>query len=138
MVKITLFQRSSPEEPNIVEIQGKVDVATESSLRTCLHAIISQQANKISGNIPFLFDMSEIDYIDCSGLRVLISAVDELETLKPPPPIHILASSEVARIIKICQLESRLNLHRTPRSVNKATENAFEAMYWHNPCPQAI
>ena len=87
----------------IVHVQGDIDLFTAAEFRECVHTTAENTAH----NGYVVVDLSELEYIDGSGLRVLEESRQmcrqrnrELVLVAPPPHIE--------RILEIVKLGDRL------------------------------
>ncbi len=87
----------------IVHVQGEVDLLTSHEFRECVHRTVRGKTD----NGYVVVDLSALEYIDGSGLRVLEEGGQlcrqhgrELVLIAPPPYIE--------RILKIVKLTDRL------------------------------
>ncbi len=54
------------ESVNILEISGRLDASSSPELEKCLLSLLDQ------GEAKFLLDLTQMDYVSSSGLRVLL------------------------------------------------------------------
>ena len=62
------------ESPNIVRLEGELDLHVSPELSATLQPIIAKCP------VRLVIDLSNVSYIDSSGLAVLIRAVQDVET----------------------------------------------------------
>jgi anti-sigma B factor antagonist len=65
---------SLPESSNVVLLEGQIDLHVSPKVAESLAALIKQRLS------PVVVDLSEVTYIDSSGLAVLINAEQNVET----------------------------------------------------------
>jgi len=63
-----------PESKNVLPLEGEIDLHVSPELRASLRAIIDDEKPK-----RLVVDLSQVPYIDSSGLAVLIGAMQSLE-----------------------------------------------------------
>jgi anti-sigma B factor antagonist len=88
----------------VVAVRGELDLATAPELETVL-------LERLDGGDEVVLDLRELQFMDSSGLRVLVTAHarasdggPQFAIVRPP------ADSEVARIIDIAGVEQQLNV----------------------------
>jgi len=62
----------SQPEPSIISLEGEIDLHESPNLRECVRPLIEKKVPRI------YVDMSEVTYIDSSGLAVLIDAMHRI------------------------------------------------------------
>ena len=62
----------SPPDPNIIPLEGEIDLHESPNVRENLRPLIEAKAPRI------YVDLSEVSYIDSSGLAVLIDAMQRI------------------------------------------------------------
>ncbi len=62
----------SQPEPNIISLEGEIDLHESPNVRESLRPLIETKVQRI------YVDMSEVNYIDSSGLAVLIDAMQRI------------------------------------------------------------
>tara|TARA_Y100000991_G_C21921932_1_gene326902 strand:- start:689 stop:913 length:225 start_codon:yes stop_codon:yes gene_type:complete len=62
-------------------------------------------------SLPFVIDLSKIDFLDSSGLGALVQTSKECKTLKLD--FSVVGNSRVAQTIKLVRLADFLNLKST-------------------------
>jgi len=112
----------------ILALSGKLRVL-DSSLHRTLNALLARGCHE------FVLDLSELEYIDCSGLSQLIRILNAIRdrggvlALSRPQP-HIL------RILQITKLDSVFMIQENRCRTNISREATQEAI-WNLPgCPQ--
>jgi anti-sigma B factor antagonist len=90
----------------VMTIRGPMDVATVPRLRDTLIRLIDE------GHERFVFEMSEVDFIDSIGLGVIVGVVHRL---RPHDGSLALAapSAHARKVFRITQLARVLSLHDT-------------------------
>jgi len=79
-----------------LHVAGEIDMSTSEALRERINQALR------SGSVTL--DMTGVEFIDSSGVRVLLQAAAELNG---QGPIRILPSTAVARILEIVGLDAR-------------------------------
>lgn len=97
------IQESSKEDIVILKIKGKLDSALSCSLEKRVFSLINE------GNSKLILDLSDINYINSSGLRMLLSIKKQIKTVSGKFIVCSL-SSEVMEIMKICGFDHVLDL----------------------------
>jgi anti-sigma B factor antagonist len=64
---------SAPESSNVLSPEGALDFHIAAELNASLEALIDQKPKRL------VVDLSRVDYVDSSGLAVLIQAMQSLE-----------------------------------------------------------
>jgi anti-sigma B factor antagonist len=65
---------SLPDAPNVLPLEGEIDLHVSPRVAASLDAIISQKPARV------VVDLSGVSYIDSSGLAVLIEGMQKVET----------------------------------------------------------
>jgi anti-anti-sigma factor len=93
---------SAADGRRVIAACGELDLATATQLEA-----------RLAGNIDTVLDLSELSFIDSTGLRVLVSTAHRAQaeawefTLRNPQPT-------VLRVIKLVALEQLLGLESQP------------------------
>ena len=64
---------SLPDAPNVLPLEGEIDLHVSPRISASLGAIIEQKPQRI------VVDLSKVSYIDSSGLAVLIEGMQNVE-----------------------------------------------------------
>jgi anti-sigma B factor antagonist len=118
----------------IVHVRGDVDLLTASAFRTCVHATASSDSN----NGGMIVDLSELEYIDASGLLALDEGRQlcqqhrrELVLVAPPP--------HVERILEMLKLTELLPVLNSVEALSvRAQFNGEQLDKSVNETPQAV
>lgn len=100
LLEVTIFE--GPEDA-MVRVRGEVDLSTVSELATALEGVAER------GDV--LLDLSQLDFIDASGLRALVQADRRLRheghrlVISEPPPMA-LRLLEITRLMHVLDIES--------------------------------
>ena len=118
----------------IVHVRGDVDLLTASAFRTCVHTTASSDSN----NGGMIVDLSELEYIDASGLlaldegrRLCQQHHRELVLVAPPP--------HVERILEMLKLTELLPVLNSVEALSmRAQFNGEQHDKSVNETPQAV
>ena len=97
-------------------MRGNIDVKTNIIVFTFkgqLYAFSEKQfktfvTNNFKNDLPFIIDLSKIDFLDSSGLGALVQTAKECKKLKLG--FSVVGNSRVAQTIKLVRLGDFLNL----------------------------
>lgn len=64
----------TPAEPNVLALEGEIDLHESPNVREALRGLIEQKLPRV------LIDLGEVTYIDSSGIAVLIDAMQRIQT----------------------------------------------------------
>ena len=67
------WKMALPDSPNILPLQGEIDLHVSTGVAASLMAIIAEKPARV------VVDLSGVTYIDSSGLAVLIQAMQNVE-----------------------------------------------------------
>ena len=91
---------------SIVEVGGEIDVATAPRLREQLIALVSNQHYRI------VVDLSFVDFIDSTGLGVLISGLKRVRTNGGEFAL-VCNESRIMKVFEITGLDAVFAIHET-------------------------
>ena len=99
-----------------VSLRGNLDIKTNIIVFTFkgqLDAFSEKQfknyvTNNLKNDLPFVIDLSKIDFLDSSGLGALVQTAKECKKLKLG--FSVVGNSRVAQTIKLVRLDDFLNL----------------------------
>lgn len=97
---------SSQRRAQLVRVRGEVDISTAYDLRVAFDELVA------AGVGPVVVDLSEVEFIDSSGVTALVRARTDLGrqgrrmSVACPP-------GQVRRLFEIVELVERLDLHET-------------------------
>ena len=80
---------------------GRLDAFSEKQFKTFV-------TTNLDNDLPFVIDLSKIDFLDSSGLGVLVQTAKECKKLKLG--FSVVGNSRVAQTIKLVRLGDFLNL----------------------------
>ena len=103
-MKLTVSLRGSlDEKTNIIvfTFKGQLDAFSEKQFKTFV-------TNNLKNDLPFIIDLSKIDFLDSSGLGALVQTAKECKKLKLG--FSVVGNSRVAQTIKLVRLGDFLNL----------------------------
>ena len=85
----------------VFTFKGQLDAFSEKQFKTFV-------TNNLKNNLPFIIDLSKIDFLDSSGLGALVQTAKECKKLKLG--FSVVGNSRVAQTIKLVRLGDFLNL----------------------------
>ena len=88
----------------VFTFKGQLDAFSEKQFKSFL-------TNNLKNDLPFIIDLSKIDFLDSSGLGALVQTAKECKKLKLG--FSIVGNSRVAQTIKLVRLGDFLNLKST-------------------------
>jgi anti-sigma B factor antagonist len=97
----------------VVEVQGEVDIYTSSVLRERLIELIDGGARRV------VVDLSRVDFLDSSGLGVLVGGLKRLRTVEGELAL-VVVGDKLLKIFKITALDRVFTLYD---SVEAATRS---------------
>ncbi|MDC3168478.1 STAS domain-containing protein [Prochlorococcus sp. AH-716-D22] len=106
--KLTVSLRGNIEiKGNIIvfTFKGQLDAFSEKQFKTFITNILKKD------HLPFVIDLSKIDFVDSSGLGALVQTSKECKKLKLR--FSVVGNSRVAQTIKLVRLGEFLNLKST-------------------------
>ena len=102
--KLTVSLRGNLDlKSNIIvfTFKGQLDAFSEKQFKTFI-------TNNLKNQLPFVIDLSKIDFLDSSGLGALVQTAKECKKLKLG--FSVVGNSRVAQTIKLVRLGDFLNL----------------------------
>ena len=88
----------------VFTFKGQLDAFSEKQFKTFV-------TNNLKKDLPFVIDLTKIDFLDSSGLGALVQTAKECQKLKLG--FSVVGNSRVAQTIKIVRLGDFLNLKST-------------------------
>ena len=88
----------------VFTFKGQLDAFSEKQFKTFV-------TNNLKNELPFVIDLTKIDFLDSSGLGALVQTAKESKKLKLN--FSIVGNSRVAQTIKLVRLGDFLNLKST-------------------------
>ena len=85
----------------VFTFKGQLDAFSEKQFKTFV-------ANNLKNDLPFIIDLTKIDFLDSSGLGALVQTAKECKKLKLG--FSVVGNSRVAQTIKLVRLGDFLNL----------------------------
>ena len=85
----------------VFSFKGQLDAFSEKQFKTFV-------TNNLNNDIPFVIDLTKIDFLDSSGLGALVQTAKECKKLKLG--FSVVGNSRVAQTIKLVRLGDFLNL----------------------------
>lgn len=86
----------------IFNLLGQLDAFSEPTFQKVIIGYVKQEANQI------ILDLSQIDFIDSSGIGALVRIAKQIEGLKGK--LQIVSNPRVTQTVKMVRLEKFLNL----------------------------
>ena len=85
----------------VFTFKGQLDAFSEKQFKTFV-------TNNLKKDLPFVIDLTKIDFLDSSGLGALVQTAKECQKLKLG--FSVVGNSRVAQTIKLVRLGDFLNL----------------------------
>ena len=85
----------------VFTFKGQLDAFSEKQFKTFV-------TNNLKSKLPFVIDLTKIDFLDSSGLGALVQTAKECKKLKVG--FSVVGNSRVAQTIKLVRLADFLNL----------------------------
>ena len=85
----------------VFTFKGQLDAFSEKQFKSFV-------TNNLKNELPFLIDLTKIDFLDSSGLGALVQTAKECKKLKLN--FSVVGNSRVAQTIKLVRLGDFLNL----------------------------
>ena len=85
----------------VFTFKGQLDAFSEKQFKNFV-------TNNLKNDLPFIIDLTKIDFLDSSGLGALVQTAKECKKLKLK--FSIVGNSRVAQTIKLVRLGDFLNL----------------------------
>ncbi|MBD1828688.1 STAS domain-containing protein [Microcoleus vaginatus GB1-A2] len=116
---LTVSLRGTREVKNnyqLFRLTGLLDAFSEATFRKVLSKCIDEGPKHV------ILDLSQIDFVDSSGLGALVQLVKKAQTLEGT--LQIVSNPRVTQTVKLVRLEKFLSLQP---SVDEAVKNVKEA-----------
>ncbi|PSB24707.1 anti-sigma F factor antagonist [filamentous cyanobacterium Phorm 46] len=116
---LTVSLRGTREVRNnyqLFRLTGLLDAFSEATFRKVLSKFIDE------GPKHLILDLSQIDFVDSSGLGALVQLVKKAQTLEGT--LQIVSNPRVTQTVKLVRLEKFLSLQPT---VDEAVKNVKDA-----------
>ena len=88
----------------VFTFKGQLDAFSEKQFKTFV-------TNNLNNDLPFVIDLTKIDFVDSSGLGALVQTSKECK--KSKLGFSVVGNSRVAQTIKLVRLGDFLNLKAT-------------------------
>ena len=85
----------------VFTFKGQLDAFSEKQFKVYV-------TNNLKNQMPFIIDLTKIDFLDSSGLGALVQTAKECKKLKLA--FSVVGNTRVAQTIKLVRLDSFLNL----------------------------
>lgn len=115
-LNLTVSLRGTREVRNncqIFHLLGQLDAFSEPTFQKVVLGYVKETANKI------ILDLSQIDFIDSSGLGALVRIAKQVESLKGS--LQIVSNPRVTQTVKMVRLEKFLKLKNSLDEALKST-----------------
>ena len=86
----------------VFSFKGQLDAFSEKQFKTFV-------TNNLKNDLPFVIDLTKIDFLDSSGLGALVQTAKECKKLKLG--FSVVGNTRVAQTIKLVRLGDFLNLN---------------------------
>jgi anti-sigma B factor antagonist len=96
-------------EPTIIAPEGELDIASVGEFRRTLADAVRDAANGL------VIDLSEVSFIDSSGLGAVIEAHDRLRRKNRPVAVVAPRGTAAALVLTLTQLRRRLPVYESRR-----------------------
>ena len=98
----------------VFTFKGQLDAFSEKQFKTFV-------TNNLKNELPFIIDLTKIDFLDSSGLGALVQTAKECKKLRIA--FSVVGSSRVAQSIKLVRLGDFLNLKSSLEEALKFLKN---------------
>jgi anti-sigma B factor antagonist len=98
------FDRKSEENVELLEVSGEIDIASAARLMTGLNETVADCEK------PVVVDLSEVDFMDSTGLALLLNAHRRLARRDKGFAI-VCGDGPVKRVFEITDMVGTLNVH---------------------------
>ena len=98
----------------VFTFKGQLDAFSEKQFKTFV-------TNNLNNDIPFVIDLTKIDFLDSSGLGALVQTSTECKKMKLG--FSVVGNSRVAQTIKLVRLGDFLNLRLSLEDALKYLNN---------------
>ena len=98
----------------VFTFKGQLDAFSEKQFKNFV-------ANNLNNELPFIIDLTKIDFLDSSGLGALVQTAKECKKLRID--FSVVGSSRVAQSIKLVRLGDFLNLKSSLEEALKFLKN---------------
>lgn len=93
----------STDLASVVSVRGSIDISTTGELEVAMRAAEAQPA-------PVIVDLTEVDFIDSSGLRVLILSTERLNASERRLSL-VFVKGPVQRLFELAALTTSFSIH---------------------------
>jgi anti-anti-sigma factor len=98
----------------LVRVEGEVDISNVADLRDRLTAGLEER------HVGLVLDLSDTDYLDSSGLRLLMDLREHLRRRGQSLAVVAPSGGPVRRLIELIELEGPLSVHETTEAAATA------------------
>jgi anti-sigma B factor antagonist len=108
LVEVRTLDGSDTGDPYVLEVSGEVDIATANELERPLIGAIE------AGRRPVLLDLGNCDFIDSTGMRLVVRALKLADwNGESAPPLVVVARGPVLNLFKVTALDRILPIAGT-------------------------
>jgi anti-sigma B factor antagonist len=104
-MKLSALTVTPAAEPGVLVLQGVLDVHTAPQLQ--------QAIDEMAATDPLVLDLAELEFVDSSGLRVLVAAHNARSDDAPLRLRNV--EGEPARLLQITDLDTVFEIESGPR-----------------------
>ncbi len=104
MVDLRLEVGDRAGDVTVVTVEGEVDMATAPTLRERLHALVAD------GRRTIIVDLEKVDFLDSTGLGVLIGAMRRLRSADGDL-IVVVTQPRIRKVFEITGLDRAFRMH---------------------------
>jgi anti-sigma B factor antagonist len=104
-VDLSLETRQENEH-TVLEVGGEIDVYTAPKLRERITELVDQ------GNLEIIIDLEQVEFMDSTGLGVLVGALKKVRTLGGDLQL-VISSEKVLKVFRITALTQVFTIHDT-------------------------
>ncbi|KAA9165642.1 STAS domain-containing protein [Amycolatopsis acidicola] len=90
-----------------IGLSGEIDLANAATVQSEINAAVGNEATAV------VLDLSELDYLDSAGLRVLFTLASRLRVLQMTLELYVPPGSRVRRAVELSGLEPVAPLRST-------------------------
>jgi len=108
MFSVRLLEALGPDQDvAVVSVHGEIDLATAPMLREALVPVLERDRG------PVVVDLSEVEFMDSSGVHVLVDTLQRLEPRHRRLAIACREDSQVYRLLAVVGLLDMVAVHRS-------------------------
>ena len=100
-------------EPIVITPAGELDLAGASAFRTALHDALG------GASAGLIVDLSDVDFIDSSGLAVIVEADEQMRRKHLPLAVVAPRGTAAAVLLTLAGFRRRLNVFESPAAARR-------------------